>query len=69
MNDNPYAVTIPLGSQNFLSPSWLNGAQPTTFSPGYQPSVVQVSVNRGSIAWSLDGTTATATGQGTTCTT
>lgn len=69
MNDNPYAVTIPLSSQNFLSPSWLNGAQPTTFSPGYQPSVVQVSVNRGSVAWSLDGTTATATGQGTTCNT
>jgi serine/threonine protein kinase len=69
VNDNPSAVTIPVGSENSLSPSWLNGAQPTTFSPGYQPSVVQVSVNRGSIVWSLDGTTATATGQGPTCTT
>ena len=68
VNDNSSAVTIPLGSENSLSPSWLNGVQPTTFSPGYQPSAVQVSVNRGSVVWSLDGTTATATGQGTTCT-
>lgn len=69
VNDNPYAVTIPVGSQNSLSPSWLNGAQPTTFLPGSQTLVVQVSVNRGSIVWSLDGNTATATDQGTVCTT
>ncbi len=69
VNENPYTVTIPLGNENSLSPSWLDGAQPTTFSPGSQTSVVQVSVNRGSIVWSLDGNTATATDQGTICTT
>lgn len=69
VNNNPYAVTIRIGSKNSLSPFWLNGAQPTSFAPGHQPSVFQVSVSKGSVVWSLDGITATATGQGPICNT
>lgn len=61
------AVTIPVGGENSLNPASLNGSQPTSFAPGSAADAFQVSSAKASIAWSLDGTTATATFHGPHC--
>ncbi len=67
VNVTPSVVTIPVGSENALSPASVNGSQPTAFSPGTQSDALQVGISKGQIAWSLDGSTATATFHGPHC--
>lgn len=55
-NANSYAVTIPVGANNSVSPSHFNGQQITTFSPGTQNNVFQVNApNNEFITWTIDG--------------
>src|SRR5581483_4496164 len=60
---NPSPVTVPLGSDNFVSPSPGNRGQPTTFSPGTNHSVWAMTIDLGvvsSMTWNLLGQNATA---------
>lgn len=67
-NPNAFAVTLPLGKRNVISPSNLDGSQPTIFAPGSQHEVFQLTFfKRQTVAWSLDGTTATASSSSSRC--
>jgi uncharacterized repeat protein (TIGR01451 family) len=68
-NDNPGAVTVPIGSGNSFSPDPQDRGQPTTFNPGTMESVVKTTANRGdSLTWTVvyggksSSATATPTG-------
>jgi hypothetical protein len=55
-NPNAFAVLIPSGRQNTLTPVSANGAQPTSFAPGLHHRVFQVSFfKHGTATWFLDG--------------
>lgn len=63
-SSNDGDVSIPVGTQNVISPAPDDQGQPTTFSPGTNHSVFSVSVHldaHSSISWTLLGQTATAT--------
>jgi serine/threonine protein kinase len=61
INNNSSAVTIPVGGNNSLQPSSLNGQQPTVFSPGRQRAVLQINVQgNSSVTWSLGGSSVTS---------
>jgi hypothetical protein len=68
LNRNTVAVTIPLGQNNVVSPSNLDGSQPTSFAPGYQHTVFRITFfKRQSVTWSLKGSTATASSNSPHC--
>lgn len=61
LNKGSSTVTIPRGSNNFISPSNLDGSQPTSFVPGTQHGVFQLTFfKHASVSWSLNGSTANA---------
>ena len=62
INKGNIVVTIPVGSNNMIVPSSLNGQQPTVFSPGIQQAVLQITAPSGTtnVVWVLGGATATA---------
>jgi len=67
-NPNAFAVTLPLGKGNVISPSSLNGSQPTIFAPGSQHEVFQLTFfKHQTVVWSLEGTTATASSSSPRC--
>lgn len=68
LNRNTVAVTIPLGQNNAVSPSNLDGSQPTSFAPGSQHNVFRITFfKRQSVTWSLKGSTATASSNSPHC--
>jgi len=76
-NKNNYTVEIPLGEQNKISPTALNGSQPTVFAPGRHRFVFSQEregnwnddevFNYGNIVWTLNGKTSTAGTQSPIC--
>lgn len=71
-NRNPFATTIFVGSENFFSPSPANRGQPVTFAPGrtapFPDNPVSVTFAAGeTLAWTLDGTTITASASSPAC--
>ena len=67
-NSSATAITMPVGSNNFMSPSFFNGAQPTHFAPGTQAQIFQIHFYNGmELVWSLDGRTATASSKSPRC--
>ncbi|MGH9560885.1 MAG: hypothetical protein ACRD3S_05460 [Terracidiphilus sp.] len=63
-NVNSDAVTVPVGSGNFVTPNPQNWGQPTTFQPGVQNSVWAATFDpsqTSSISWTLAGESAVAT--------
>lgn len=63
-NDNPFAVTIPVGSDNRFSPSPADRGQDTVFAPGRQVRTFAVDFSGGNLVWVLrgpDGRTRSAT--------
>lgn len=60
-NQGSSTITILRGRKNFISPSSLDGSQPTSFVPGTQHGVFQISFSKNaSVTWSLNGSTASA---------
>jgi hypothetical protein len=58
-NSEPVARVIPLSSRNQLSPSRVDGAQPTSFAPGTTHAAFTVRVTETELrtaVWTLDGT-------------
>jgi hypothetical protein len=67
-NSGGSSDTIPIGSDNAFSPSPQNRGQPTSFTPGDHHNLFVVTWNgSGSLTWSLNGKTATATTSSTAC--
>lgn len=54
-NSNPFAVTIPLGTNNSFSPAPADRGQTYTFLPGLRENVFEVSLYGGPLTWSLTG--------------
>ena len=70
-NNEPNAVTIPVGPANQFAPAPADRGQPTTFAPGTTPewpnSAFFVTFSGASLSWTLNGTTVTATANATPC--
>lgn len=62
------AFTYPQGSSNTMTPSTLNGAEPTSFISGTVANAFNVAVTSGSATWTVAGQSATATISSTVCT-
>lgn len=68
LNKNTFVVTIPLGAKNAVSPSSLDGSQPTSFTPGSQHEVFQLTFSRHqSVTWLLNGSAVTASATSPRC--
>ena len=64
VSDNPDAVTVPVGADNFVSPSPANRGQPTIFFPGTNHSAWSMTIDLDSVSsmtWTLLGQDVTAT--------
>ncbi|MGH9841976.1 MAG: DUF4394 domain-containing protein [Blastocatellia bacterium] len=59
-NPNATTVTIPYGNANRFVPGQTNPTHPTTFLPGRQRKAFSMKSNSVSLAWVLNGRTATA---------
>ncbi|WP_220198012.1 serine/threonine protein kinase [Ktedonospora formicarum] len=66
-NTNSFAVSIPQGANNYLSPTGYNGVQPGVFQSGRQYRAFRVPFKNGTVIWNLDGGSATASRQGPDC--
>lgn len=67
-NPNTFAVRIPSGQQNTLTPTSANGSQPISFDPGLHHRVFQVSFfKHGTVTWELNGATVTAKSSSPQC--
>lgn len=64
-NNNSFAVTLPVGSNNRFTPAPENRSQLTTFSSGRIVNAFNVVFSSSPLVWSLDGGTATANPTGT----
>lgn len=62
------ATTYPQGSSNTMTPSTLNGVEPTSFISGTVTNAFNVAVTSGSATWTVAGQSATATISSTVCT-
>ena len=61
------AVSYPDGSSNEIEPPKYDGGQPTSFISGIVTNSFRVSVNNGSVTWSVSGRSVTASPDSTTC--
>jgi hypothetical protein len=64
MNFGATSATIPIGSDNSISPGPSEQGQPTVFPPGLVDDIFSLTVDltrQSAVTWSLDGATATAT--------
>jgi len=59
-NPNPYAVSIPIGNDNKITPKPDDQGQPTTFEPGLHTGVLAIVSDVNALVWHLDQQTATA---------
>jgi serine/threonine protein kinase len=67
-NPNAFAVLIPQGGQNTLTPASANGSQPASFAPGLHHRVFQVPFSKhGTATWTLDGARVVAKGSSPQC--
>jgi hypothetical protein len=67
-NTNAFVVTIPRGGENVVNPSNLDGSQPTSFAPGSQHAVFQLTFfKHQTVTWSLDGSLASASSNSPHC--
>jgi PKD repeat protein len=66
-NDNPVAVTIPVGSTNKFTPNPQNRGQTTVFQPGRQVRVFSVLFDGNNLVWTLAGRTSTASRNSARC--
>jgi len=58
-NPNPFAVALPLGAQNYFSPTPIARGQPTVYQPGLHPTVFVTAFSPDlydHLDWNLDGT-------------
>lgn len=60
-NPNPWYIALDLGARNAFSGERINRGQSEVFFPGRHSAVFWVQSNGEPLAWTLDGTTATAT--------
>jgi hypothetical protein len=71
LNENDFAVTIPVGDENKFSPTPQDRGQPTTFEAGRTPywpdAAFGVEFDGNNLVWTLDGRTATANSGSTPC--
>ena len=72
LNENDFAVDIPIGDENYFHPDPQDRGQPTTFDPGrtpYWPNAAYSTVfgEDQTLVWHLDGRTATASSGSVPC--
>ncbi len=65
-NRNTFALSLPVGQRNRVSPGAADRGQPTSFAPGARGQAFDVSF-RDSVTWRLSGTAATARTTGRRC--
>jgi hypothetical protein len=66
-NTSAYQITLPVGSQNFMSPGPGDDGQMTVFPNGTQANAFTVSFTPPRSTWTLVGKTSTATSNDKTC--
>jgi hypothetical protein len=66
-NTSAYDITVPVGSQNFVSQGPADAGQMTVFPAGTQPNAFAVTFSPPRMSWTLVGKTATATSNDKTC--
>jgi hypothetical protein len=67
LNEHADVVTVPVGPDNKFSPSPADRGQPTAFQPGRVVEAFVVGFDGGTLVWTLDGRTATASPNSRAC--
>jgi hypothetical protein len=66
-NTSAYQITVPVGSQNFMSPGLGDDGQMTVYPNGTQANAFTVPFSPPHLTWTLVGKTSTATSNDKTC--
>jgi hypothetical protein len=66
-NPNSFNVSLPVGNDNRFTPTPQNRGQTTTFLPARQRFTFDVAFHSGTLVWTLNGKTSTASPNSTKC--